>query len=252
MDNSVRFTSTKLSAGKTGTLAPDKDGFYTLIVGGLNIANSMGEYYRLDGAKKLFEDSSAFMRRVQAGRLTGEYGHPKRLPGQSNDSFINRCLNIYESETCCFIKEVWLDESYGKNNPQLGNPQLVAIMAKLIPDGPKGPALLASLKTPGRDVCFSIRSLTIDTWVRGQKQKVLETIVTFDYCGEPGLAIASKFSSPGLESLEEIIIRRSTIEEIVANNNNEYVSTESSRETAKGVLSIFERNDVKPPIYSKW
>ncbi|MGI9212448.1 MAG: S80 family phage morphogenetic serine protease, partial [Methylococcaceae bacterium] len=77
MPELIKFTATKLSShGKMGAIPVDVDGYRTMIVGALNAFNSSGEYYVLDAAKKLFEESSTFMRRVRNGCLKGEVGHP--------------------------------------------------------------------------------------------------------------------------------------------------------------------------------
>ena len=87
----VRFTCTSLTGtGKEGVIRPDENGYYDMVIGGLNMLNSAGEYYEYEGAKELFNQSSSFMRRVKRGALRGEVGHPRREPGQSIDSFMNR------------------------------------------------------------------------------------------------------------------------------------------------------------------
>ena len=57
MLNSVRFECTTLGT-RSGVLKPDKDGYYIMPVGGLNVFNSAGQYYAYDKAKALFEESS--------------------------------------------------------------------------------------------------------------------------------------------------------------------------------------------------
>lgn len=177
----IKFTSTKLnSSRKEGLLKPDSDGYYELIIGGLNTYNSVGEYYTADGARALFEQSSSFMRRIKNGCLKGESGHPKKLPGMSADDYIRRVLTIEETNVCCHFKEIWLDESFGRQNPQYRNNALVAVKAKIKPSGPRGEALRASLENKNENVCFSIRAFTKDYYQRGQTIRVLDQIVTWD------------------------------------------------------------------------
>jgi hypothetical protein len=178
----VKFTATKLaSKGKAGILKPDDDGYYTLVIGGLNLFNSVGEYYTADGARQLFEQSSTFMRRIKNGCLKGEMGHPKRLPGMSMDDYLRRIMTIEETNVCCHFKEIWLDEQYGKNHPEFKNPSMIAIMAKLKPTGPKGPSLQKSLDNPNENVCFSIRAFTKDYAVRGVINRVLDQVYSWDF-----------------------------------------------------------------------
>lgn len=206
MNNIVRFTSTKLEArNKKGIIKPDENGYYDIVVGGLNTFNSMGQYYTLEGAKELFETSSILMRRIAGGNLRGELDHPKRLPNQSMDDYMHRLLYIDRDNEVCHFSEVWLDHDYGKNHPELNNPALVAIMAKVRPTGPKGYMLEQGLNNAKENVCFSIRSFTKDFMHRGRVHRVLAEIVTWDLVNEPGISIANKYDSASLEGLDILV-----------------------------------------------
>lgn len=250
----IKFTSTKLNGtGKEGILKPDDDGYYTLIIGGLNTYNSAGEFYTAQGAKDLFQQSNTFMRRISNGCLKGESGHPKKLPGMSDNDYLNRILTIEESNVCCHFKEIWLDLDYGKKNPQLGNPELVAIMAKVKPSGPKGNSLQSSLDNPSENVCFSIRAFTKDYYQKGQTIRVLNSIVCWDNVVEPGIAIANKWQSPSLESLEDRIFTQKQLERIV-NDTESFIATEDSKLIATEALKTFSISTIPsiPPLYKKW
>lgn len=251
--SSIKFVATKLSGtGKRGILKPDTDGYYTLPIGGLNTFNSVGEYYTADGARELFERSSVFMRRVTNGRLKSESGHPKRLPGWTDDDYLRRIMIIEETNVCCHISEVWLDDQFGRNNPQFKNPSLVAIMGKIKPAGPRGESLKASLDNPNEDVCFSIRALTRDYYNRGQTYRVLNQIFTFDNVVEPGLPLASKYSSPALESFHEEFVMKRQFERIAA-SVGDGIAIEDSKIMAIETLKVFEDRIVTlPHLYAKW
>ena len=95
MTNYVRFGLTALNGmNKSGSLRPDASGYYPVVLGGLNMYNSVNQYYPYEPAREIFENSSQFMRRVQSGNLRGEYGHPKRLPGQNLEDYARRILDI--------------------------------------------------------------------------------------------------------------------------------------------------------------
>jgi hypothetical protein len=249
----IKFVSTKLNnAGKKGVLTPDSDGYYELIIGGLNVFNSAGEFYLLNGAEALFTESSTFMRRVKNGCLRGELGHPKKPPGMTDKAYLDRIYTIDESNICCHFKEVWLDVEYGKKNPELKNPQLVAIMAKLKPSGPKGSSLKESLDNPDENVCFSIRALTRDFYQRGVNNRVLDTIVTFDNVNEGGIHVANKWQAPALENLVEGVVTREIIEDIIHNYKTSGVATESNMALAVESLKSFEPSVNALPLYSTW
>ena len=208
--NTVKFTSTVLAGtGKKGILTPQADGYYELVVGGLNILNSAGEYYTAEGAKELFtDDSSEFQRRVRSGTLRGEVGHPSMAPGQTTASFINRIMDIDQNNACAHFKEVWLDFNSVKTKD--GAP-VVAIMALVIPSGVKADSLERSLRNPSENVCFSIRAFTADNRIMGRNIRTLKKVVTFDMVNEGGIHVAQKYKSPALESLTEKVFTKEQI-----------------------------------------
>ena len=187
---------------KKGILKPDADGYFRITVGGFNVHNHGGSYYPLDTAKSLFEESSSLMRRVRAGVLKGEYGHPKRENMNLTD-FTKRLNEIYEEKVCCHFKNVELvyDEYKGKT----GFPQ-VGVVATLKPSGPFADALEKSLLNPNEEVCFSVRAAVEQIVERGQENRYTHDIVTWDYVTEGGIPIARKYFSIGLEELDGVLI----------------------------------------------
>jgi hypothetical protein len=208
--NSVRFACTALAGvNKVGNLKQDENGYYPMVVGGLGTYNSSGQFYDYERAKAIFEGSGQLMRRVSKGALRGEYGHPKMAPGQSNDSFVNRVMSIYEENTCCHHKELELDFENVKD--ENGRP-IIAIVSKVCPSGPLGHVLERQLKNKDENVCFSIRAFTDDFREGGRLTRVLKTVVTFDYVNEPGIAVANKYKSPALESMDDRTFSRGDVE----------------------------------------
>lgn len=188
-----------VGTNKAGLLKPDEDGYYTVVLGALNVYNSAGAFYPYESAKQIFKESSSLMRRIANGTLRGEYGHPKKLPGMSMRDFVNRILEIHEENVSHHIKEVTIDYSSVKDKD--GRP-VIAIIGKIKPCGPMGKYLKESLDNPNENVCFSIRSLTQDVRVGGVIHKNLRTIVSWDYVNEPGISTAMKWHSPALESID--------------------------------------------------
>ena len=250
----IKFTETKLSeTGKQGILTPDSNGYYEMVIGGLNVFNSVGEYYVYEGAKQLFEQSSSFMRRIKTGCLKGELGHPKRAPGMSIDDYLNRIMTIEETNVVCHFADIYLDTEFGKKNPQYKNPGLVAIIGKFKPAGPHANALRASLENPKEEVCFSIRALTKDIYRNGRNERTLMQVVTWDQVCEPGLSLARKWHSPGLESLNETPITVSQIQRLAETTGNE-IAIESSTALANETLKLVDITlpIIKPPTYAQW
>lgn len=215
-----------VGTNKTGDIKPDADGYYTLVVGGLNAFNSANAFYPADSAKPLFENSSGFQRRIKNGNCKGECGHPKPLPGQSNREFLQRVLQIEETRVACHFRKIWLEEQGVKDSQ--GRP-ITAIMAEIKPSGPMGPALKESLENPHENVCFSIRSLTQDRTVpAGYLEKNIKQIISFDWVTEPGISAAHKYNAPSLESFDETTMSPEHLDSIESQYRETGVSLENS------------------------
>lgn len=209
-NNNVTFTCTRLNGtNKVGELKKNERGYFTVVIGALNMFNSAGMYYRADAAKHFFEESNSFMRRVKRGALRGEYGHPRRDAGMSMQAYYARLLQIHEDKVCVHFASVWLDFDNYKDDQ--GRP-IVAILAEITPNGPLGYVLEKQLLNPAENVCFSIRSFTDDKMERGVINRYIQQIVTFDYVNEPGMAVAEKYNSPALEGLEDTVFTRGQVE----------------------------------------
>lgn len=231
-NNKVKFTCTALvGTNKIGVLKPDDDGYYSVVLGALNAFNSVGALYPLASAKALFEESSDLMRRISEGNCKCELGHPKPLPGQSTREFLQRILTIEETRVCAHIKEVWLEEGIKDRQGR----SVVAIMGKIKPSGPYGEALKESLDNKHENVCFSIRSLTMDTMnPAGYLQKDLRRIITWDVVTEPGLSACHKYNAPSLESLQETVVLPSHLDSM----ENYYKKTGTGMESIDVIKSI--------------
>lgn len=255
MNNTVTYACTALKGtNKKGILKPDENGYYELVLGALNFYNSVRAFYPLEPAKKLFEESSSLMRRINNGALRGELGHPKKLPGMSMRDYISRILEIHEENVCCHIKEVRLDNESVKDDS--GRP-IMAIIGKVKPSGPKGQSLKESLENPDEAVCFSIRSLTHDIMVNGVLQKHLKTIVCWDYVNEPGISVATKWNAPSLEGVnlqEDLLIQENTMSAVAEQRKISGVSLESGGLDIEEVIEDLGWNNKSPevPPSSKW
>lgn len=247
--NSIKFACTSLAGvNKAGVLKKDAQGYYEVVVGALNVYNSAGQYYVYEQAKKLFEQSSQLMRRVSRGALRGEYGHPKFLPGMTNDQFANRVMSIYEENVCCHFRDITID--FDRVKDAQGKP-VIAIVAWVKPAGPNAAALQASLDNPNENVCFSIRAFTDDFREGGLVKRVLKTIVTWDYVNEPGIAVAEKFSAPSLESMSETTFSRGELERSLKIGGIAGVATESVMLTADELFNSMGWSDISKAVSNK-
>lgn len=186
---------------KQGIIRPDADGYYSIVVGGLDVFNSAGAFYEHESAKALFAESSSLMRRICAGQLRGEYGHPKREVGMTDAQYMNRILTLEETRVSHHIRKIIIDSESVKDE-KTGRPVTV-IIAELKPAGPYAQALRESFENGFENVSFSIRSITTDSFENGIIVKRLMQIVTWDFVIEPGIKYAEKYKSPALETLSE-------------------------------------------------
>jgi hypothetical protein len=229
MSNFIRFGFTALNGtNKVGTITPDEDGYYEMVLGGLNIFNSANQYYPYEPAKDLFTSSGQLMRRVGNGALRGEYGHPKQAPGQSIDSFAQRILSIYEECVSHHIKEVTLDFDRYKD-PQ--GRKVIAIIGKIKPTGPYGDTLKGALENKNENVSFS-----------------------WDYVSEPGISIANKFQSPALEEISETMFTKKHFERALALPAHGVAQESIRLDTAELFSSLgWDREGSNAvPAYLKW
>lgn len=228
MNQPISFSCTAMPQDKKGVLPIDENGYRTVVIGGLNVFNSAGHYYTYEGAKKLFESSSSFMRRVNAGVLHGELGHPKPLPGMDEDEYCERILTIEETNIACHYKEIWIDMESVRDNR--GRP-VIAILAKVKGAGPHAKVTEDSLSNPAVNTCFSIRSFTQDTFVSGVKHREIRQIVTFDLVMESGIDFARKYNAPGLEGreLHRVNVDPARLRRVVTSERFSRVGMESNR-----------------------
>ena len=245
MSSIIKFAgAVHRDSSKKGVITPDEKGYYTVVVGALNSYNSAGEFYTATDAIELFNHSSQLQRRIKNKALYGELGHPKRQPGQSMEDLYTRMISIEETNICVHFSEIWLDLEYGRNNPHLGAPDLIAILAKVKPTGAKAIAAQTAFDNPEQNLAFSIRALYEPKVVNGRTVKVLTNVVTFDMVTEGGIKIADKMYSPALESLTdgkvneigEVLVNKETLKRVLE-KSMETVGLESNKDMYSDILS---------------
>ena len=198
-------------SNKVGKLEPDENGYYKVVLGGFDIPNPQGNVYPFKAAKHLFTESSTLMRNITSGNLYGEWGHPKRQPGQTLSNYIKRCSIVDEANIAFHIKKIEISENEVKDDE--GN-VVVSIIGWVKGVGPKASEFDKMLANPDQNVCFSIRAATDDVPnVRGKLDRNITSIITWDFVVYPGLRVAQKYKSPALESFDTLQV---TEQELVA------------------------------------
>jgi len=199
MNRSVSMGCTMLmGTQKKGVLKPDHDGYYTVVLGAYGAYNSAGMFYDLQSAVPFFQQGSPLMRMLEKGVLRGEYKHPEKQGGQSDQAFIGRIRQIDSDRVAFHIRNLRLEPG---QKDEKGRPVTVVI-GEVRPSGPYGQVLKDALDNPHENVYFSVRSLTVDDMMRGVKYT--RDIVTWDFVNEGGIYNANKYYSPALESFSQV------------------------------------------------
>lgn len=248
-------------SNKVGKLQCDAAGYYEMCIGGFNVENAGQSFYpMLEQVKGIFTESSSLMRRVKTGQQRSEYGHPKRQPGESMASYMARCNRIEETLVCATINKLDLDELEVRD--ARSGRKMIAVIARLKPSGPYGDSLAKQLENPEENVAFSVRSFTDDRLgPDGRNWKHIRNIVTWDYVTEPGIAIATKYNTPSLESHQDLIVDPREIDDAIRLIKSNPFSMESSDnlQTLEETARMIRRNSGPKtqhrgelPIYANW
>lgn len=173
-------------------LEKDKDGYYRVMLGALNVFNSGGIYYVFEDSKKAFESSGIFMRKALSGKLFGERDHPPYEPGMSEAAWVDRNEWLEISNESHRIRSITLITT----DEQCNGFPVVEIWGWVKPSGEHAAKLQAALDDPHQNVCFSLRAIVKErTLPNGQRHRMIDEMFTFDWVCEDGLAICNKYSS---------------------------------------------------------
>lgn len=257
MSDNLIFTNTKLTiSGKSGILKPDADGYYEMPIGAFNCENSMGEVYTKDNIDQLFSSSGDLMRKVNAGKLYGEWGHPHQHHGESDDNFMARASSVNDKDTCAFFKSIWNDDRVARDFVQCRgiNVNSVITFAKLKPMGAKWETLQRALDDPNCNIAFSVRNLGKDRIYRGKTYVSVQEIITWDAVGEQGVGCAEKHAALHLES-HRVVVTRKMVETMRSNLQRGALRQESVA-GVRALIATADRHfrtiDNPQPAYANW
>ena len=200
-NNNLALTGIKTYSTNT-SIRKDESGYYEFILGAVNSLNSCNEFYLKDGIEKFINDENYMLaRKLKNGYLNGELGHPKYLPGMTQEAYYARNLNVDIQNVSHHIKSVWTQESsihsgiIGK-----GNKLLMKGMVK--PSGVHGKILQEHIDNNDANTAFSIRALTVNSNRAGVTYKSIVQIITWDWVLEPGIQQANKWANLTTESID--------------------------------------------------
>lgn len=188
MSKFVRYTCTAyMGVNDASALTVDADGYREIIVGGIGVHNASGDFYDEQAARQFFDTDPDFQRRITRGLLKGELGHPKMTPGMKDYEYINRLMQMEETNICAHHHTIAVSTEMIKDGEGRA---FFPILAKTIPSGSQGHVLERSFQNPKENIAFSIRSFTKDVPYPGRPGrsiKALAKVLGFDQVSEPGL-----------------------------------------------------------------
>lgn len=197
------FSSQALTGkNKVGLLKIDESGYGEIVLGGFNLYNNVGEYYELtDGVLKLFNKGGAVRRMVESGQWRGECTHPSPEGHKTLQSYISRLRRVDSRFVSHHIKEIRLEEGKDENGRKC-----VLAIGLVKGTGPYADAVNNPLNNSEENLSFSVRSITNTNYSTTPTRKEITVLVTYDHVNEPGIAMATKYNTPSLESLYEDVI----------------------------------------------
>lgn len=178
-------------------IKPDKDGVYhglcMMVLG--NQPSQNGKIYDPETmADCLTNPQSAFYKRLKAGGLRGEYGHPDIR----SEADLDRVPKIDMKCVSHLIVRAYTGEKTEKGN--------IPVYADIKPCGPYGQYLVESLESPVINTAFSLRSLVeqIGTTPEGYIRQRVLAMITWDAVDVGGYRCAAKVAPE--HSVEDLSI----------------------------------------------
>lgn len=211
----------------------------------------------MENIENLFASSSDLQRKIQSGKLMGEWGHPEPKPTDTPQTFMQRACLVSDKETCALFHQVWLDKDVAKSELMKANgiePDTVVTMARVKPHGSKWETLQRALDDPNCNVSFSVRNLSYDKTVRGTVYVIISKIITWDAVIDPGIKAASKWLSPRMET-RKVQITPALIDGLEQQLEKNLVRQEASQgtqELVKASREFFALKQGKRSGFADW
>lgn len=194
----ILFTNAILKGiNKGGTLKPDDQGRYTVVLGAIGVLSTTNDLY-VDNpiVRKRFAPDGRFAEMVAKGLCRGEFGHPSPEGYATEMAFERRVRRIDEKLISHHIYEIWLEDIIYQGK------KTTCIMGLIKPVGPYGVHLKEMLDDPGQNVCFSGRYFSDVSKLGGITHREIHTVITWDFVFMPGVECAQKYMSPTLENVD--------------------------------------------------
>lgn len=187
------------ATGKKGILKKLDNDYYEIILGAFGAFGNGGWLYDTRTAMQFIERNPDFIRMMQNGRCRSEWGHPRRVPGMTDQEWFIRINEIMESNTSSHIRRIRI--SMDTVIDEKGR-KVAAIIGEVRPSGPKADEFRRQLENPYEDVNYSIRCFATKNFANMTKH--ITRIITWDNVFEPGIGVATKYNTPSMESKSDV------------------------------------------------
>lgn len=237
MTMGMAFEVTALKGvNRVGNIKRLDNNYLRVILGALEFDNSGGAVYDQPRVERLLAENGLLQRRINAGYMRGEWGHPKEYNYPNYRAFLQRVHTIEETNWAIHIRKVWVEPNF-----QLPDGRIIcAIIGEVCPTGNNNSGMERILSNPDENLAFSIRSLATDRLVNGKIRKYIDNIITWDVVNEPGLSVANKYMAPSCESALVLPIQGEILRTLITSNTP--VAVESSIRDTLSAFEAYERS----------
>ena len=178
------ISSALYTDGGAKALTPDANGVYkSFPVMVLGKTSRNGKNYDVESMVfAITNSSSVFYKKLHAGQLMGEYGHPF----VTEEKDLARIAMVDPTNVSHVIHRVYCSPATERGN--------TIVYADIQPFGPYGKYLDESFKSPYINTAFSLRSLVAQKGKNpdGSINQIVTALITIDAVDAPGYAEASK------------------------------------------------------------
>lgn len=231
--STLTFTSNKtILQGKQGKLKQNANGAYEILAGAYNVANNVGDIYILtERVKRLFQKST-MMEKLNKNQLFGEGDHPSlddfRSKARSEKEAVMLWINrLGQIKSSCITHQILKVDLKPLNIVRDGRP----VWGVFLQVKPLHPVLKQMMNDPDCNVAFSVRSF-VDRFIKmGEMFCEAKDIITYDWVPTGGIDLATKYSTPSLESEaspmlweESAIITNDIIQEMMRTEEEQRLS----------------------------
>lgn len=184
-----------VNTGKQGVLKKLDNSYYEMMLGAVGAIGNGGWTYDAAGCMNYLKTNPDFLRRLKAGQLKMEWGHPVRELGMSDGAWFARVNNVLESNTCAAIRDIKF--TTGDVIKDARGRSVVGIIGEIAPCGKQATSFRDMLENPHMDVNASVRSFTDNNTRTGLKTFL--NVITWDYVTYPGIKETTKYNTPSME-----------------------------------------------------